>query len=159
SFVFSRDQNAFGLTFAASFDASNIYDECSGSVDSASLVRVFYRETAPAPVRNTPATAGTSCKAILLGGGSTGDGTYWLQQPPAVAYRAYCDMTTDGGGWTAVFAGRNGSTNVFDHFDTGYAGTADDPGTRYLRRAPGTLHDGEFAVSCASAMVKLPVTD
>ena len=67
-------------------------------------------------------------------------------------------MTSDGGGWTAVFAGRNGSTNVFDHFDTGYAGTADDPGTRYLRRAPGTLHDGEFAVSCASAMVKFPVT-
>lgn len=44
-----------------------------------------------------------SCSAILLAGHSTGDGMYSID-PDGVggeaAFRAKCDMTTDGGGWT-----------------------------------------------------------
>jgi hypothetical protein len=69
-------------------------------------------------------------------------------------------MNADGGGWTAVFSGNNGSTNVFDHFDAGaYNGTCADPANRCLRRAPTSIDpvNTEIAVSCGGAMVKFPI--
>ena len=35
-------------------------------------------------------------------GFSTGDGSYWIDPVGTGAFEVYCDMSTDGGGWTRL---------------------------------------------------------
>ncbi|MDP2310596.1 MAG: MopE-related protein, partial [Pseudomonadota bacterium] len=62
-------------------------DDCDGAVD-------------PGLLGSDDACAAESCNAILVDGSSTGDGSYVLEGESGAVFSAWCDMTTDGGGWT-----------------------------------------------------------
>ncbi|MEZ4294892.1 MAG: fibrinogen-like YCDxxxxGGGW domain-containing protein [Polyangiaceae bacterium] len=183
-FVFTKDQNA-SFTFASSYPASASYNRCNSVTDTTSPVRVYYREPAVTCAPDTAdcdadpsngcetnvaltagscAPAGRSCAAILAANPGAPSGGYRVDldgDGPRGAETVYCDMTTDGGGWTAMFVGVNGRVNAFDRFDSGaYAGTFADATGRYLRRKPlfSDAAGTELAVECGGAMVKFPMT-
>eukprot|EP00118_Oscarella_pearsei_P014527 m.124845 g.124845 ORF g.124845 m.124845 type:complete len:353 (+) comp37859_c1_seq1:431-1489(+) len=60
---------------------------------------------------------GRSCDEILLGGGSRGDGAYWIAPKGTLPYEVYCDMTTAGGGWTLTVKVK-GNNHIMNRLNT-----------------------------------------
>ncbi|MCO4773374.1 MAG: proprotein convertase P-domain-containing protein, partial [Deltaproteobacteria bacterium] len=63
---------------------------------------------------------GIDCDDILDGNASAQDGIYWIDPTGVNPWQAFCDMTSDGGGWTLV-------ANVDDLNDPFFGGATTGP--------------------------------
>ena len=93
-------------------------DDCD---DTNSALTYYDGQTSSCPA--------TSCSDILDSGYSVGDGTYWISPTNGTAFRAHCDMTTDGGGWTMCYTAGD-SNMVHLQTQTTYTGTYGSSGYR-----------------------------
>jgi len=86
-------------------------DDCSGRVDEGLL-------------GTASACAATDCAQLLALRPGLGDGAYWIDsRHQAAPYRAWCDMTTDGGGWTLALKA-DGTKSTFAYANARWENTA-----------------------------------
>lgn len=65
--------------------------------------------TLTAPLGEARTNPATSCNALLTARAGLASGVYWLRPSSAsTAFRAYCDMVNEGGGWTLVWSNQRG---------------------------------------------------
>lgn len=111
-------------------DFNGLIDEAylfSRALNAGEVARLF-SDGVGEPGRD-PANAVRSCRQLNIDAPGTPSGVYWLDPDGAAgdpAFQAYCDMDTDGGGWTMCY-----TTSRYHHLDNrGFAGTYGQNGYR-----------------------------
>jgi hypothetical protein len=121
---------------------NGVDDNCNGIVDDL-------------PALGTASCPARSCTAILRAGQSRATGYYWLDSDGAggaAPYEAWCDMSTDGGGWTLIARSRPGGTSTACVADDGLTGFG-------WRIARGSVYDDTMPYSLNAAGVSLSFSE
>ncbi len=135
---------------AASESCNGLDDDCDGTTDNGLGVTTWYADAdsdtfgnASVSTSDCAAPAGyvatdgdcddsdasvqvcTSCLDVLDAGSSVGDGVYSIDPCGTGAADYYCDMTTDGGGWTVAGWQASNGTQPLGVSDWGTVGSGD----------------------------------
>ncbi|NCU39552.1 hypothetical protein EOL99_01510 [Candidatus Falkowbacteria bacterium] len=94
------------------------------------------------PYGSSQDSPGLSCKDILETNPSAQglDGLYWINPSGSETFQVYCDMTTDGGGWTLVEKDYGGSSTV-------PVSSTEDTNTTVLLNNSWSTAEGKYADS------------
>ena len=108
------------------------------------------------PLGSTRERPALDCLDILLSGEATGDGLYWIDPVRSgLPFEAYCDMSTDEGGWTLLLAANGSSTYWGNNSPNWYVSGLDDG----PRRLVGTDYHGRAYTEQPTSSTRICLDD
>ncbi|XP_002745405.1 fibrinogen beta chain [Callithrix jacchus] len=104
---------------------------------------------------NIPVVSGKECEEIIRKGGETSE-MYLIQPDSSVKpYRVYCDMNTEGGGWTVIQNRQDGSVDFgrkWDPYKQGFGNIATNADGKNYCGLPGEYWLGNDKISQLTKM-------
>lgn len=141
SFIETAEEGVYDLTLSQSAPSTEITIDISVSFSDSANTTTINRELV---VANAGAIIYKSCKEILENGQSTGSGNYVIDPDGTGSSYGeivvYCDMSTDGGGWTRMTKAlaRNSFGGDLVGYQLAVEGFTGDSPRAYKPAVPGT---------------------